>query len=217
MTRVATNGNFVYTIQGRFSPKEIQGFEESLCAPFPGACIAVPADGWMFAHLCLVPTKDNRGNVWSQSNLYDTLEESECFQGICLTVPPRWLHDDFVTGSMDKATVTFAYIDDNSTSVTKKAQNSKVAMFGKFVPFIPVGDKAVSQQCMRCWKLGHIAKYCSSAIEICFVCGGSHDGTPPQLPLPVQIPPHHGYMRLQSHLSSMQTGGSLCMIHQMPS
>ena len=177
-TRAATNGNFVYTIQGRFSPKEIQGFENCLCAPFPGASIAVPADGWMFAHLRSVPTKDNRGNVWSQSDLYDALEENECFQGICLTVPPRWLHDDFVTGSMEKATVTFAYIDDDSTSVTKKAQKSKIAMFGEFVPFIPVGDKAVSQQCTRCWKLGHIAKYCSSAVEICFVCGGSHDGTP---------------------------------------
>ena len=177
-TRAATNGNFVYTIQGRFSPKEIQGFESSLCAPFPGACIAVPADGWMFAHLRSVPTKDNQGNVWSQSDLFDALEENECFQGICLTVPPRWLHDDFVTGSMEKATVTFAYIDNNSTLVTKKAQKSKIAMFGEFVPFIPVGNKAVSQQCTRCWKLGHIAKYCSSIAEICFVCGGSHDGTP---------------------------------------
>ena len=177
-TRAATNGNFVYTIQGRFSPKEIQGFESSLCAPFPGACIAVPADGWMFAHLRSVTTKDNRGNVWSQSDLYDALEENECFQGICLTVPPHWLHDDFVTGSMDKATVTFAYIDDDSTSVTKRAQKSKIAMFGEFVPFVPVGDKAVSQQCTRCWKLGHIAKYCSSAAEICFICGGNHEGTP---------------------------------------
>ena len=177
-TQAANNGNFVFTLQGRFSPKEIQGFEESLCDPFPSPCIAVPADGWMFAHLRSVPTKDGRGNVWSQDDLYNALEENTCFQGICLTVPPRWLHDSYVTSSMEKATVTFAYIDDESNTITKRVSKSKVAMFGEFVPFIPVGDKAVSQQCTRCWKLGHLTRYCTSASELCFICNGSHDGTP---------------------------------------
>ena len=137
-TPATMNGNFVYTIQGHFSPKEIQGFEDSLCAPFPGVYIVVPMDRWMFVHLRSIPTKDSRGSVWSQSNLCDALEENACFQGICLTVAPRWLHDDLVTASMEKATVTFAYIDDESNTITKLAQKSKIAMFGKFILFIPV-------------------------------------------------------------------------------
>ena len=177
-TRAANNGNFVFTLQGRFSPKEIQGFEESLCGPFPGPCIAIPADGWMFTHLRSVPTKDGRGNVWSHDDLFNALAENACFQGVCLTVPPRWLHDSYVTSSMEKATVTFAYIDDDLGSITKNASKSKLAMFGEFVPFIPVGDKAVSQQCTKCWKLGHVTRYCTSATELCFVCNGSHEGSP---------------------------------------
>ena len=177
-TRAANNGNFVFTLQGRFGLKEIQGFEDSLCGPFPGPCIAVPADGWMFAHLCSVPTKDERGNVWSHDDLYNALEENPCFQGICLIVPPRWLHDSYVTSSMEEATITFAYIDDESNSITNRASKSKVAMFREFVPFVPVGDKAVSQQCTKCWKLGHLMRYCTSVEELCFVCNGSHNGTP---------------------------------------
>lgn len=74
--------------------------------------------------------------------------------------------------------VTFTYIDDNECSITKWPQKTKVAMFGKFVPFMPVGDKAISQQCMRCWKLGHIAKYCMNAIKLCYICRGAHDKMP---------------------------------------
>lgn len=114
-TCVATNGNFIFMVQGQFSPKEIQGFEGSLCAPFPGASIVVPADGWIFAHLRSILTTDGRGNIWSHDDLFNTLEENTCFQGICLMVAPCWLHDSYVTSLMEKSTVTFAYVDDENT------------------------------------------------------------------------------------------------------
>ena len=129
-TKASVTGNFVYTIQGHFSPKEIQGFEESLCKPLPWP-VHSNSCGWMDVHTPTFCTHER----WPQQHMVSQqLEENTCFQEICLTVPPGWLHNSFVTGLMEHTTVTFAYIDSEDNAVTKKASKAKISMFREFVP-----------------------------------------------------------------------------------
>ena len=47
---------------------QVTNLSHILCTPFPGTCFAVPTDGWMWAHVCGVPTADVDGII-----LYSTM------------------------------------------------------------------------------------------------------------------------------------------------
>ena len=176
-SRVAITGNFIFLLQGVLDAHQVSTLSPFLCNPFPGDCYAVPSDGWMWAHVRGVPTSDANGVVYDNDQLAEALFENPCFQNLFIPGAPTWLqHPNFVA-SQDKATIFFAYVDRDNT-VTKAATKESVVMFGRQVQFVPVGNKPVTDQCTRCWALGHKNRDCSlvAGVVHCYVCNGSHHG-----------------------------------------
>ena len=177
-SRVDITGNFVYLIQGILSCKEVLGLSTILCSPFPGDCYMVSSDGWMWAHICRVPTTLEEGAVFNNEELAKELFSNPSLQGLFIPGMPSWLqHPRFVATQM-KATVMFAYVDKDSET-TKKLSKEVIYMFGSQVQFVPVGNKPIQQQCSKCWALGHKFGKCKlKEDEVkCFVCGKKHHGS----------------------------------------
>ena len=131
----------------------------------------------MWAHVRGVPTSDINGVVYDNDQLAEALFENPCFQNLFIPGAPTWLqHPNFVS-MQDKATVFFAYVDRNN-EVTKAATKESIVMFSRQVQFVPVGNKPVTDQCTRCWALGHKNRDCKLVARVvrCYVCNGSHHG-----------------------------------------
>ena len=176
-SRVNITGNFIFLVQGVLDAHQVNNLSPFLCKPFPGDCYAVPSDGWMWAHVRGVPTADANGVVYDNDQLAEALFDNPCFQNLFIPGAPTWLqHPNFVT-SQDKATIFFAYVDRNN-EVTKAATRESIVMFGRQVQFVPVGNKPVTDQCTRCWALGHKNRDCKlvAGVVRCYVCNGSHHG-----------------------------------------
>ena len=176
-SRVNITGNFIFLVQGVLDAHQVNNLSPFLCKPFPGDCYAVPSDGWMWAHVRGVPTADANGVVYDNDQLAEALFDNPCFQNLFIPGAPTWLqHPNFVA-TQDKATIFFAYVDRNN-EVTKAATKESVVMFGRQVQFVPVGNKPVTDQCTRCWALGHKNRDCKLAAGVvrCYVCNGSHHG-----------------------------------------
>ncbi|KAN0140656.1 hypothetical protein V8E53_001483 [Lactarius tabidus] len=68
-TTSQTTGNFVYTLAGTISPRDLMALKPFLCSPFKGCTELVPTKGWTWIQLRLVPTKDIDGKVWGPDDL----------------------------------------------------------------------------------------------------------------------------------------------------
>ena len=176
-TTTMTTGNFVFTLQGSIPAESIQHLEPALTANFPGdSNIAIPADGWMFAHIRNVPTRNATGEIWSTEEMIESIIDNKAFSNpdTCFPVPPCWLQPSIIVKNVPRSTIVFAYIDINR-SLTNIATSTPFTLFGERAQFVPVGAKAVQLLCKKCWNLGHNTKDCNNQVR-CFICGLDHEG-----------------------------------------
>ena len=177
-SRVDITGNFVFLIQGVLSCTEVLGLSTTLCGPFSGDCYAVPSDGWMWAHICGVPTSWEEGAVFDNEELAKELFTNTALQGLFIPGMPSWIQHPRFVATQAKGTVMFAYVDKDGET-TKKLSKEAIYMFGSQVQFVPVGNKPIQVQCSKCWALGHKFGDCKLGAEEvkCFICGGKHHGS----------------------------------------
>ena len=172
-----TTGNFVYVLAGKVSMAVIGSLNNVLCDPLGGKGWVVPASSWQWAQLRGVWVKDDDNVAWSNHSLEMELHANPVFKTATLCVPPYWqIPPERMRG--DTATVLFAYIDEDM-SLTQRAMNEGICMFGAQVKFVPSGDKPGLIQCGRCHLIGHHknSKLCKVPKDQvrCAKCNQSHD------------------------------------------
>ncbi|KAN0130662.1 hypothetical protein V8E53_011555 [Lactarius tabidus] len=145
-------GNFVYTLGGIISPRDVVALKSILCEPFKGRTELVPTKGWTWIQLRMVPTEDENHCIWGPDDLLTAFRQNPCFQETLICVQPHWQGNPLTS---DKAfsMVLVAIIDDNNT-VCQAALTHGVHMFGAQVKFLRCGDNPTLQQCGRCHQLG---------------------------------------------------------------
>jgi hypothetical protein len=171
-------GNFVYTLGGIISPRDVVALKSILCAPFSGRTELVPTKGWTWIQLRQVPTEDENHCIWGPDDLLTAFRQNPCFQETLICVQPHWQGNP-LTSDKAYSTVLAAIIDDDN-SACQAALTHGVRMFGAQVKFLRCGDNPTLQQCGRCHMLGHYSnsprcKLPKGAVK-CYRCGGSHDG-----------------------------------------
>jgi hypothetical protein len=175
---VDLTGNFVYTLGGIISPRDIVALKPILCAPFTGRTEVVPTKGWTWVQLRQVPTEDENHCIWGTDDLLGAFRQNPCFQDTLICVQPHWQGNP-LTSDKKYSTVLVAIIDDDN-SACQAALTHGVRMFGAQVKFLRCGDNPTLQQCGRCHQLGHYSnsprcKLPKGAVK-CYRCGGNHDG-----------------------------------------
>jgi hypothetical protein len=171
-------GNFVFTLAGIISPRDIMALKPHLCSPFKGHTELVPTKGWTWLQLRQVPTEDLDGCVWGSEDLLSAFTANPCFKNALICVQPHWQGNPLNNDKLF-STVLAAIIDEDN-SICQSALSHGVRMFGAQVKFLRCGDNPTLQQCSRCHMLGHYSssprcKLPKNAIK-CYHCGKAHDG-----------------------------------------
>ncbi|KAN0128913.1 hypothetical protein V8E53_013286 [Lactarius tabidus] len=171
-------GNFVFTLAGIISPRDIMALKPHLCSPFKGHTELVPTKGWTWLQLQQVPTEDLDGCVWGSEDLLSAFTANPCFKDALICVQPHWQGNPLNNDKLF-STVLAAIIDEDN-SICQSALSHGVCMFGAQVKFLRCGDNPTLQQCGRCHMLGHYSssprcKLPKNTIK-CYCCGKAHDG-----------------------------------------
>ncbi|KAN0129581.1 hypothetical protein V8E53_012577 [Lactarius tabidus] len=171
-------GNFVFTLAGIISPRDIMTLKPHLCSPFKGHTELVPTKGWTWLQLRQVPTEDLDGCVWGSEDLLSAFTANPCFKDALICVQPHWQGNPLNNDKLF-STVLAAIIDEDN-SICQSALSHGVRMFGAQVKFLRCGDNPTLQLCGRCHMLGHYSssprcKLPKNAIK-CYHCGKAHDG-----------------------------------------
>ncbi|KAN0139140.1 hypothetical protein V8E53_003029 [Lactarius tabidus] len=177
-TTSQTTGNFVYTLAGIISPRDLMALKPFLCSPFKGRTELVPTKGWTWIQLRLVPTEDIDGKVWGPDDLLKQFIANPCFQDALICIAPHWQGNPLNNDKM-MSTVLAAIIDEDN-SICQNALTHGVRMFGAQVKFLRCGDNPSLLQCSRCHLLGHYANSAKCKLPKghlkCYRCSGPHDG-----------------------------------------
>ncbi|KAN0139524.1 hypothetical protein V8E53_002640 [Lactarius tabidus] len=148
-----TTGNFVYTLAGIISPRDLMALKPHLCSLFKGPTELVPTKGWTWIQLRQVPTEDLEHCVWGAEDLLKAFTANPCFKDALICVQPHWQGKPLNNDKMF-STVLAAIIDEDNT-ICQTALTHRVCMFGAQVKFLCCGDNPTLQQCGRCHMLGH--------------------------------------------------------------
>ncbi|KAH8980251.1 hypothetical protein EDB86DRAFT_2835430 [Lactarius hatsudake] len=151
-TNVARTGNFVLMLAGDISDNVIASFAPWLCAPFPGATLQ-PTDGWTWAQLRGVTTRDANSSIWDGDQILTELRRNPPFENAFTAAKPRWQGAPECIAS-DTSTVLIAYVD-RTGEISNQADKEGIFMFGSAVKFVCAGDHPTLIQCGRCHLLGH--------------------------------------------------------------
>ena len=169
-------GNFVYTLVGELPLAHVQAYHKFLTEPFGGGRL-VTTRGWNWANLKdVILHNPETGVVWEEDKLLKEVRANPMFTMSSICVPPYWLGNP-LTFQGERGTVIFAY-EDKDNKITEAAISNGVAMFGKMIRFIPMGDVPIVLQCGRWWQLGHRTEWDTCKITgtevVCYRCGGRH-------------------------------------------
>ncbi|KAH9018953.1 hypothetical protein EDB85DRAFT_2154134 [Lactarius pseudohatsudake] len=186
-TNVARTGNFVLVLAGDIPDNVIASFAPWLCAPFPGATLQ-PTDGWTWAQLRGVTTRDANSSIWDGDQILTELRCNPPFENAFMAAKPRWQGAPERIAS-DMSTVLIAYVD-RTGEISNQADKEGIFMFGSAVKFVRAGDRPTLIQCGRCHLLGH-----NKSSPVCAGAGASTSGPAgtgggwPSCRLPVLQPP----------------------------
>ncbi|KAN0129433.1 hypothetical protein V8E53_012765 [Lactarius tabidus] len=177
-TTSQTTGNFVYTLAGIISPRDLMALKPFLCSPFKGRTELVPTKGWTWIQLRNVPTEDIDHKVWGPEDLLTQFIANPCFQDALICIAPHWQGNPLNNDKM-VSTVLAAIIDEDN-SICQSALTHGVRMFSAQVKFLRCGDNPSLLQCSRCHLLGHYANSAKCKLPKgqvkCYHCSGPHDG-----------------------------------------
>ncbi|KAN0131257.1 hypothetical protein V8E53_010961 [Lactarius tabidus] len=172
-----STGNFVYTLAGIISPRDVMALKPHLCSPFKGHTELVPTKGWTWVQLQQVPTEDLDHCVWGPDDLLNAFTANPCFKDTLICVQPHWQGNPLNNNKL--FSMVLAAIIDEDNSICQAALTHGVRMFGAQVKFLHCGDNLSLQQCGRCHMLGHYSssprcKLPKNTVK-CYRCGKAHD------------------------------------------
>src|SRR6266404_6571884 len=135
----------------------------------------VPSVGWQWAQCHHISVKGESDRPYTAADLEAELWANNWpLAKVTFCVTPHW---QSVRGVYHKArsTIVFAFHDPQG-SLTEALVESGVYMFSERTMFIPIGNRAATLQCTRCWAVGHATTNChlSKKDFQCSRCGGKH-------------------------------------------
>jgi hypothetical protein len=173
-----STGNFVYTLAGIISPRDIMALKPHLCSPFKGHTELVPTKGWTWVQLRQVPTEDLDHCIWGPEDLLNAFTANPCFKDVLICVQLHWQGNPLNNDKLFSTVLAAIINEDNS--ICQAALTHGVRMFGAQVKFLRCGDNPTLQQCGRCHMLGHYSssprcKLPKNTVK-CYRCSKAHDG-----------------------------------------
>ena len=170
--------NFVYTITGQVSYKNVYTFCNALTGPLLKGDL-VPNQGWTYVQLRNIPTSDADSIIFPPEVLLSELRCNTAFADTIFCTVPHWQASLANVANYPSSTITMVYVDEDGKH-TNATKTGSIYMFNTQVCFIPTGDHLSITQCRRCHELSHqtntpACPLPKNAIK-CYVCGKSHNG-----------------------------------------
>ncbi|KAH9051514.1 hypothetical protein EDB87DRAFT_1582406 [Lactarius vividus] len=132
------NHNFVYQFAGKIPFESIFPYRKLLVEPLKSGEL-IPNEGWNFAQIRQVPTRDSDGTLYAPDTLLWEIRQNNIFHNIIITVPPFWHGLQKNILQKEVATIKFIYVD-TANKMTNPLQEHGLFMFAKRCNVIVTGD-----------------------------------------------------------------------------